>query len=56
MSKAMKDKKLLKSVLLCPKGMLRGLDESDFVWNGGNIFPVEVDGTVKLLGTISFDA
>lgn len=47
MSKAMKDKKLLKSVLLCPKGMLRGMDESDFVWNGGNIYPVEVDGSVE---------
>ena len=45
MAKAMKDKKLLKSVLLCPKGSLRGMDESDFVWNGGNILPVEVDGT-----------
>ncbi|MCQ2249256.1 MAG: pyridoxal-phosphate dependent enzyme [Treponema sp.] len=45
MSKAMKDKKLLKSVLLYPKGKIRGLDQSDFVWNGGNIFPVEVEGT-----------
>lgn len=47
MAKAMKDKKLLKSVLLCPKGCLRGMDESDFVWNGGNLFPVEVDGTIE---------
>ena len=47
MAKAMKDKKLLKSVLLCPKGSLRGMDESDFVWNGGNLFPVEVDGTIE---------
>ena len=47
MAKAMKDKKLLKSVLLCPKGSLRGMDESDFVWNGGNIYPVEVDGTFE---------
>lgn len=47
MSKAMKDKKLLKSVLLTPKGSLRGMDESDFVWNGGNLYPVEVDGTIE---------
>lgn len=47
MSKAMKDKKLLKSVLLCPKGKLRGMDESDFVWNGGNLYPVEVEGTFE---------
>lgn len=47
MAKAMKDKKLLKSVLVCPKGSLRGIDEGDFVWNGGNIFPVEVDGNFE---------
>ena len=45
MSKALKDKKLLKSVLVAPKGKFRGLSEEDFAWNGGNIFPVEVDGT-----------
>ncbi|MBO4405010.1 MAG: threonine synthase [Treponema sp.] len=45
MASAMRDKKLLKSVLLAPKGKFRGLCESDYVWNGGNIFPVEVDGT-----------
>lgn len=44
MSKAMNDKKLLKSVLLAPKGKFRGMDASDFVWNGGNIYPIEVDG------------
>ncbi len=45
MSKAMKDKHILKSILIAPKGKFRGMDEDDFVWNGGNIFPVEVDGT-----------
>lgn len=44
MASAMRGKRLLKSVLLCPKGKLRGMKESDFVWNGGNIYPVEIDG------------
>ncbi len=44
LSKVLKGKKRLKSVLLFPKGKVRGLEESDFVWNGGNIHPVEIDG------------
>lgn len=47
MASAMRGKKLLKSVLLCPKGKLRGMEESDFVWNGGNIYPIEIDGDEK---------
>ncbi len=42
---AMRGKKNLKAVILYPKGTVRGLEESDFVWNGGNIYPVEIDGT-----------
>lgn len=45
MAKAIGGKKLLKSVLLAPKGKLRGIDEKSFVWNGGNIYPIEIDGT-----------
>lgn len=45
MAKAMEGKKLLKSVLLAPKGKFRGISESQFAWNGGTIYPVEVDGT-----------
>ncbi|MBQ2314031.1 MAG: pyridoxal-phosphate dependent enzyme [Treponema sp.] len=45
MAHALRGKRLVKSVLLCPKGKFRGMDESDFVWNGGNIYPIEVDGT-----------
>ncbi|HBD68685.1 MAG TPA: threonine synthase [Treponema sp.] len=45
MAQAMRGKKLLKSVLLAPKGAFRGMEESDFVWNGGNLYPIEVDGT-----------
>ncbi len=45
MAKALKGKKLLKSVLLAPKGKFRGIEEEDLAWNGGSIFPIEVDGT-----------
>lgn len=45
MAHAMRGKKLLKSVILAPKGKFRGMEESDFVWNGGNIYPIEIDGT-----------
>ena len=45
MAKALRGKRLVKSVLLAPKGSFRGMEESDFVWNGGNIYPIEIDGT-----------
>lgn len=45
MANALRGKKLLKSVLIFPKGKIRGIKESDLVWNGGNIYPIEVDGT-----------
>lgn len=42
---ALRGKKHLKAVLIYPKGKPRGLSESDYVWNGGNIYPIEIDGT-----------
>ncbi len=45
MSGAIRNKKFVKSVLVTPKGSLRGIREEDLVWNGGNIYPIEVDGT-----------
>ena len=45
LARALRGKTYLKALLLYPKGMMRGLAESDFVWNGGNIYPVEIDGT-----------
>jgi len=41
----LKDKKRIKAVVVYPKGTVRGLQESDYVWNGGNIYPVEIEGT-----------
>ena len=42
---SLRGKKNIKAVLVYPKGMVRGMEESDFAWNGGNIYPVEIDGT-----------
>ena len=47
LGKALKGSKRIKSILLYPKGNLRGLDKDDFVWNGGNIYPVEIDGDLN---------
>ncbi len=42
---AFRNKKHLQAILLYTKGTMRGFKESDCVWNGGNIYPVEVNGT-----------
>lgn len=44
-SRFIRGKKNLKAVLLYPKGMVRGLEETDLIWNGGNVLPIEIDGT-----------
>lgn len=44
-SKLLKGKKYLKAVLIYPKGTVKSLSEEDFIWNGGNILPIEFDGT-----------
>lgn len=51
-AKALKGKKHIKSVLVYPKGKVCGLSEEDFVWNGGNIYPVEVDGDAEKCHTL----
>ncbi len=42
---AFRNKKRLQAILLYTKGSMRGFKESDCIWNGGNIYPVEVNGT-----------
>lgn len=42
---ALRGKKNIRAVLVYPKETVAGLSESDFYWNGGNVYPVEVDGT-----------
>lgn len=45
LARAIRGKKHLKAVLLYPRGFVRGLEESDFVWNGGNVLPIELEGS-----------
>ncbi len=45
MSKLLKGKKNIKAVLVYKKGTVRGLDEESLAWNGGNIYPVEMEGS-----------
>lgn len=44
LSRELRNTKNLKSILIYPKGKVHGLSETDYVWNGGNIYPVEFDG------------
>lgn len=45
LARELRGKKHTKAVCVYPRGMVRGIEESDYVWNGGNIYPVEVDGS-----------
>ena len=45
LAKVLRDKKHIKAVLVYKKGTVRGLCEKDLIWNGGNILPVEMDGS-----------
>lgn len=42
---AFRNKNRLKAILLYTKGNMRGIKDSDYISNGGNILPVEVNGT-----------
>ena len=44
LARAIHGKKHLKAVLLYPRGFVRGLSDENFIWNGGNVLPVEIDG------------
>ena len=45
LSKVLKNKKHIKADLVYKKGTVRGLQEQDYLWNGGNILPVEMEGS-----------
>lgn len=45
LARAIRGKKRLKAVLIYPRGFVRGLSDEDLIWNGGNVLPIEVDGT-----------
>lgn len=44
LARAIHGKKHLKAVLLYPRGFVRGLCDENFIWNGGNVLPIEIDG------------
>lgn len=46
-AQALRNKKHVKAVLLYAKGTMRGFKDEDCIWNGGNIYPVEIDGDEK---------
>ena len=44
-AQAFRNKTRLQAIMLYTKGTMRGFKDSDCIWNGGNIYPVEVNGT-----------
>lgn len=45
LANTLRGKKHVKAILVYQKGTVRGLEESDLFWNGGNIYPVEMEGS-----------
>ena len=45
LAKVLRGKKHIKAVLVYEKGSVRGLEEQDYMWNGGNILPLEMEGS-----------
>lgn len=52
LAKTLKGKKHIKAVLVYKKGTVRGLNDSDFIWNGGNILPIEMEGTQEEIKSV----
>ncbi len=45
LANALRGKKHIKAVCVYEKGTVRGLEDADLFWNGGNIYPVEMEGS-----------
>ena len=52
LSKVLKGKKNIKAVLVYKKGTVRGIDEDSLIWNGGNIYPVEMEGSEEEIKSV----
>lgn len=53
MAQVLRGKKHLKAVIIYKKGTVRGLSDSDYIWNGGNILPIEMEGSeADIINTI----
>jgi threonine synthase len=59
MAVAFAGKKRLKMILVYPKGAVAGLAPEHLAWNGGNIWPIEIDGNLddaaRLVGEVYSD-
>ena len=51
LAKVLRGKKHIKAVLVYEKGSVRGLEQQDFMWNGGNLLPVEMEGSERQIKT-----
>lgn len=45
LARALRGKKRIKAIVLYPRGRIRGIRKDDLLENGGNLYPVEIDGT-----------
>ena len=45
LAKVLRGKKHIKAILVYETGSVRGLEEEDYLWNGGNIYPLEMQGS-----------
>lgn len=50
---ALRGKQNLRAIVLYPAGSVRGLNEADLLYKGGNLLPIEVEGTAKDCFTLS---
>ncbi len=51
LARVLRGKKHIKALLVYEKGSVRGLEPQDFIWNGGNILPVEMEGSEQEIKT-----
>lgn len=51
LARTLRGKKHVKAVLCYKKGTVRGLEDDDLFWNGGNIYPVEMEGSEEAIKT-----
>jgi len=45
LSKVLHNKKHIKAVVVHSKGTVHGIADEDLAWNGGNVYPVEMEGS-----------
>ena len=51
LAKVLRGKKHIKAVLVYETGSVRGLESQDYIWNGGNILPLEMEGSESHIKT-----